>query len=170
MAETNDEGVREFYVETDFQKSARRPGGLSRDQALKRAEESIEAFKPTFATWLDEQMSALFAAIPDRNSPDFVKLAWLDAADQHSQCLADVSATMGYRMVSLIASNLCAIFDAIKRGAQNYDEIVYCHIDALQLATQPEYRKKGPEDLAELSEGLRSVLESPRLQPQIDDR
>ena len=168
MSKNNDKKVREFHVETTFQEMARRPGGLPRDQALKRAESNIDAFKPTFAAWLNEQLDELLGAIPDNESAEFEQSEWIYTADKYSQYLADVAATMDYQFVSLVTNNLCMIFEVIKRGAERNGEIITCHIDALRLARRQDYRGLRPEDLPELSEGLRRVLDSPRLQPQID--
>jgi hypothetical protein len=169
MSNKSDNKVREFYIESDFQKKARRPGGISRDQALSRAGANIDAFKENFTTWLDEQLSEFFGLIPDQGTAEFKKLGWIDAAGVCSQRLADVAATMDYQFVSFVANNLCLIFEAINRGAEHNSEIIACHIDALRLARQQQYRGMRPADLPELSEGLRQVLNSPSLQPRLDD-
>ena len=169
MFDKSDNKVREFYVESNFQKMARRPGGISRDQALSRADTNIDAIKLNFTTWLDEQLNDFFNLIPDQGSAEFQKMAWIDAADIYSQRLADVAATMDYQFVSFVANNLCMIFEAIKRGAEHNREIITCHINALHLARQQQYRGMRPQDLPELAEGLRNILNSPSLQPHLDD-
>jgi hypothetical protein len=40
-----------------------------------------------------------------------------------------------------------------------------CHIDALFLARLPKYKNMRPEDMPELSEGLRQVLASSKQKP-----
>ncbi len=161
--------AREFFVDSRFQKMARRPGGIPREQALKNANENVDAFKPEFTAWLDDRLNKLFDAIPNPEATEFDKLEWIDAADIHSQQLADVAATMDYQFVSFVANNLCMIFEALKRGAEHNSTIVACHVDALRLARQQQYRGMRPEDLPELSDGLRRVLNSPNLQPKGDD-
>jgi len=84
-------------------------------------------------------------------------------ADDHSQHLADVSATMGYDFVSYVANNLCLMFDAIRQGADYRRDVLVIHLDALVLGRKDKFRRMKPEDVPELTEGLRRVLESPKL-------
>jgi hypothetical protein len=65
--------------------------------------------------------------------------------------------------VSFVANNFCTICEAVRAGARCEAEIIICHLDALVLGCQAKYRKMTPEDLPELSQGLRRVLESRRL-------
>ena len=162
MSNNSDDRAREFQVETSFQKVARRPGGIMRDQALRNAENNIDTLKPDFEVWLDKEMNELVRIAPNAESSDHADLSWIDAAGTHSQRLADVAATMDYQFLSFVANNLCMIFDAIKHGAEYRSDVVVCHIDALLLARQQQYRKMRSEDLPELSEGLRRILDSPR--------
>jgi len=157
-----DDNAREFYTETNFQKQARRPGGIARDKALKNADANIEILKPGFEDWLDEEINSLVQTIPDEESSKFAGLSWIDAADINSQRLADVAATMDYQFTSFVAKNLSLIFDAIRHGSEYRSDVITCHINALRLSRQQKYRKLRSEDLPELSEGLRRILESPR--------
>ena len=159
---TADDGSREFYTETNFQKQARRPGGIARDQALKNADANIAMLKPSFEDWLNEQINALVKTIPKRGAIP-AGLSWIDAADINSQRLADVAATMDYRFMSFVAKNLSLIFDAIRNGSEYRGDVIECHINALRLSRQQQYRELRSEDLPELSEGLRRILDSPRL-------
>jgi hypothetical protein len=73
--------------------------------------------------------------------------------------MRDVGTTMGFELVTFITNNLCEIFEAIIAGASPRNEIIDCHIDALLLAKQEQYRHLRPEQLPELNSGLRRVLE-----------
>jgi len=159
---TAGDGAREFYTETNYQKQARRPGGNARDQAIKNADANIEMLKPSFEDWLNEQINALVKIIPKGESSIPAGLSWIDAADINSQRLADVAATMDYRFMSFVAKNLSLIFDAIRNGSEYRGDVIECHINALRLSRQQQYRELRSEDLPELSEGLRRILESPR--------
>lgn len=48
MRGTSDSPVRMFPVETQFQKLARREGGVPRDKAIEQANANIEEIKPGF--------------------------------------------------------------------------------------------------------------------------
>jgi hypothetical protein len=162
MNKPPDHEAREFHVETKFQQLAKRPGGLSRDQAVSNAQASIAALKPGFETWLDDEIAMLLRSIP-RDGEGLRDKNWITAADSHCQHLADVSATMGYEFVSYVANNLCLMFDAIKHGAEYRRDVMQCHLDALLLGRKDKFRRMKPEDVPELTDGLRRVLESQKL-------
>jgi hypothetical protein len=162
MNKPPDYEAREFHVETKFQQMAKRPGGVSRDQALTQAQVSVATLKPGFETWLDDEIALLLKVIP-KDGDDHKDQRWMATADIHCQHLADVSATMGYEFVSYVASNLCLLFDAIKQGADYRRDVMTCHVDALLLGRKDKFRRMKPEDVPELTEGLRRVLTSPKL-------
>jgi hypothetical protein len=159
----------EFDIETNFQRMARRPGGVTRDRAIQNADRNIETFKPGFETWLDNELARLLQTIPSDPAMQMNDLSWIPAADAKCQRLADVAATMDYQLMSFVANNLCLIFDAIRNGAAYRGDVIDCHVSALRLARQRQYRKMRSEDLPELSDGLRRILESPRLQPRMGE-
>lgn len=158
----NDNEAREFHVETKFQQLAKRPGGIPREQAIVNAQTTVAALKPNFETWVDDEMAKLLKIIPEEG-PDLEISAWMDTADLHCQRLADVSATMGYEFVSYVANNLCLMFEAIRRGADYRRDVMVCHLDALTLGRKDKFSRMKPEDVPDLTEGLRRVLESPKL-------
>jgi hypothetical protein len=162
MNKPPDYEAREFHVETKFQLMAKRPGGVTRDQALTQAQASVATLKPGFETWLDDEIALLLKVIP-KDGDDPKDQRWMATADVHCQHLADVSATMGYEFVSYVASNLCQLFEAVKQGADYRREIMACHVDALLLGRKDKFRRMKPEDVPELTEGLRRVLTSPKL-------
>jgi hypothetical protein len=153
-------GPRVFDVETNFQKAARRPGGVGRDEAVRTAIANIEQMKPAFAEWLDQEFAELLRLVPDRKVRDTNDPAWIEAVDRCSTRLLDGAATMGYPFISFVATNLHAVCEAIRDGADYRSEVMACHIDALFLARLPKYKNMRPEDMPELSEGLRQVLAS----------
>ena len=167
MSKPDDHEAREFHVETKFQVLAKRPGGVPRDQALLNAQTTVATLKPGFETWIDDEMTLLLRAIP-KEGADLMDRAWMKTVETHSQHLADVAATMGYEFVSYVANNLCLMFDAIKQGADYRRDVMDCHLDALILGRKDKFRRMKPEDVPELTEALRRVLESPKLKARQD--
>jgi hypothetical protein len=155
---TDDNKVRIFAVETRFQQLARRPGGVPRDKAIEKAQEKIEAAKPGFDAWLDAKLEALAAVVKQAGAGDG-RSDWVEAANGHSRQLRDVGTTMGFELVTFIADSLCAILDAISAGAECNLESIQCHIDALFLVRQKGYRGLKPDQVPELTSGLRRVSE-----------
>jgi len=154
--------AREFHVETKFQQFAKRPGGIPRETAVVNAQTTVAALKPNFETWVDDELAKLLKVVPAEGA-DLESTMWMDAADLHCQRLADVSATMGYEFVSYVANNLCLMFEAIKRGADYRRDVMVCHLDAMALGRKDKFSRMKPEDVPDLTEGLRRVLDSPKL-------
>jgi hypothetical protein len=159
MSKLEEKEAREFHVETKFQQYAKRSGGIPREQAIINAQTTVAALKPTFETWVDDELAKLMKVVPAEGA-DVAGSAWMDAADLHCQRLADVSATMGYDFVSYVANNLCLMFEAIKRGADYRRDVMVCHLDALALGRKDKFARMKPEDVPDLTDGLRRVLES----------
>jgi hypothetical protein len=158
MTESSSREGRTFPVETRFQRLARRPGGLPRAQAIKAAEAKIEESKPDFETWLDRELQDLvdlMASVRDGSA----KPHWVEELCSRCRQLRDIGTTMGYTLVTFIANNLADILENPNAGPEANLEMITCHIDALLLARQAQYRDLRPEQLPELIGGLRRVAE-----------
>jgi len=155
---SNGSGAREFPVETDFQKKARRAGGVTRNQAVGDAEAQIETLKEEFTDWLKDGLDRLQSAIQLAETfPDNAML--VEDAFRSSCELRDIGTTMGYELVTFVANRFCAVLNAIRNGA-DYDKVlIRCHLDALQLARQDSYRNVGPDQVPDLCDGLRRAAE-----------
>ena len=148
-----------FFVETRFQQMARRPGGVPREQALENAQSNIEERKPEFEAWLDAELQNLGEAVRNVQAGT-AQPGWADDVCFRSRQLRDLGATMGFVLLTFIANNLCEILEAAPAGHECDMETITCHLDALFLARQEQYRNMRPEDLPELTKGLRLVKES----------
>lgn len=161
MAENADPTARIFPVDTRFQKMARRPGGVPREQAIESAQAEIEQIKPGFEDWLDRELRDL---IENAHAGD-AKPDWIEAANFHSRQLRDLGATMGFELLSFVADSLCELLDSIAAGGVcNMDSIV-CHTDALILSRQVSHRHLKPEQVPELIRGLRQVTKRATIYP-----
>lgn len=158
MAESGDREARVFSVETRFQKLARRPGGVPRDQAIEKAASKIEEIKPGFDDWLEEELQTL-AEIVNSAKAAAPPADWIERAHSHSRQVRDAGTTMGSQLLTFIANSLCEVLDAITDGAECNIESIACHLDALFLARQRQFRNLTPEQMPELTRGLRRVAE-----------
>jgi chemotaxis protein histidine kinase CheA len=154
----NSSTAREFPVETDFQKKARRPGGVTRNQAVGDAQAQIETLKEEFNDWLKDGLERLQSAIQLAETfPDNAML--VEDAFRSSCELRDIGTTMGYELVTFVANRLCEVLNAIRKGA-DYDKVlIRCHLDALQLARQDSYKNVSPDQVPDLCDGLRRAAE-----------
>jgi hypothetical protein len=164
MSGGDDKRVRVFRVETRLQKLARRPGGIPRDRALKKAQANVEEIKPGFDDWLVKEFDSI-ALLLKRAQAGEPQEAWLDALNRQSRNLRDVGTTMDFELLTFIADSLCEILDAVADGAECSMESIQCHVDAMFLARKPPYRGMRPEQVPELTGGLRRVAEQVNTSP-----
>jgi hypothetical protein len=158
MAEQPSRDPNVFPVDTRFQQMARRPGGVVRESAIENAQRQIDDMKPSFIDWLDRELKELSVAtrLVTNNPGD---TSALERAHEASCQLRDVGGTMGYKLVTFVATNFCGILDAMRAGAPLDKDMIDCHMDALLLARTEPYRHLRPEQLPEMSKGLRRVVE-----------
>jgi len=159
MPDNTSDDPNTFLVDSNFQKMARRAGGVPRSQALENAQMAMDKIKMSFGDWLDGEIESLTAEIKKGRAAPASDVSWAEAAVMHARQIRDVGTTMGFELVTFITNNLCEIFEAIIAGAGPRNEMIDCHIDALFLAKQEQYRHLRPEQLPELRTGLRRVLE-----------
>jgi len=148
-----------FSVDTRFNKLARRPGGLPREQAIERAQANIDDIKPGFVDWLERELFELIELITPRKSGEALPADRLEQALVRCRRMRDVGATMDYSLVTFVANNLAKIIETVLSGAEYRQDMIDCHVEALQLARQEQYRRLRPDQLPDLSGGLRLVLE-----------
>jgi hypothetical protein len=148
-----------FFVESHFQKMARRAGGIPRRQALENAQIAIDKIKLSFGDWLDGETASLAAAIKQGQSAAPGDITWVEAGLVHARQIRDVGTTMGFELATFISANLCEMFEAIIAGAPPRHDLIECHKDAMVLAKQEQYRHLRPDQLPELSTGLRRILD-----------
>lgn len=149
--------ARIFRVDTNFQQMARRPGGISRDRAIERAETEIAEVKVDFNEWLNRELTELATAFASARDHlhDAERLA--DLAGRSRQ-LRDVTATMRFELLSFVAASLCDLLDSIDAEGEFPVDSIACHLDSLNLAARPAFRGLRPEQVPELTKGLRRVV------------
>jgi hypothetical protein len=150
--------ARVFLVDTRFQQMARRPGGVPRAQAVERAQAKLDELKPDFSDWLDRQLQDLGVALRQIESAPF-DAACLDKAYQFCCQLRDVGTTMGFELITVISSNLCEVLNAVRAGTPCDMQTIECHLDALVLTSKPPYCDLRPDQLPEMTSGLRQIVE-----------
>jgi hypothetical protein len=164
MSRGDDNDVRVFPVETRLQRLARRPGGIPRSKALEKAQANVDEIKPGFDDWLENEMASLADLVKQAQSGK-PKADWAEALNSHSRHLRDVGTTMDFELLTFIANSLCEMLDAMAAGAECDMESIQCHVDALFLARQPRYRGLRPEQVPDLTSGLRRVVEQVSTSP-----
>jgi hypothetical protein len=136
---------------------ARRPGGMSRNRAIERAEIEIAEVKVEFDEWLSRELAELTTAFEAaRDNPnDPERLAEL--ANRGRQ-LRDVTATIRLELLSFVAASLCDLLDSVSAETEFPIDSIVCHLDALNLSARPDFRELRPDEVPELTKGLRRVV------------
>jgi hypothetical protein len=155
-----------FFVDTRFQRMARRPGGVPRELALESAQSNIDQSRPDFEIWLDAELQNL-AVVVRSVQAGAAAPGWPEDVSSRSRQLRDLGTTMGFVLLTFVANNLCEILEAKPAGHDCDMETITCHLDALFLARQEEYRHLRLEDVPELTKGLRLVKESASISPDV---
>jgi hypothetical protein len=158
MSERTSPEARIFFVDTHFQRMARRPGGVPRELAIKRAQANIDELKLEFVDWLNkklQEMEAVVRRIEGKSS----EASRVDEAYDRCCQLRDTAGTMGFELTTLISGNLCELLEGIKAGAPYHKETMECHIDALRLTSRGPYCNLRADQLPEMTSGLRRVVE-----------
>jgi hypothetical protein len=149
--------ARIFPVDTNFQQMARRPGGMPRDRAIERAEIEIEETKGEFDEWLGRELAELAAAVEAARLSQHDPEQLAELAHRGRQ-IRDVSATMRFGLLSFVADSLCDLLDSIGAEAELPMDSIACHLDALSLSARPDYRELRPDEVPDLTRGLRRVV------------
>jgi hypothetical protein len=157
MAKKTNPNVRVFALETRFQQMARRDGGVPRDKAIEQAQAKIEEAKPEFDAWFGSELKQ-FTSLVKAVQTGKAKPNWIETANFRSRELRDGATTLGFELLAFIAGSLCEILDSIEAGTECNMESITCHVDALALARQMRYRDLKPEQVPQLTKGLRRVV------------
>ena len=158
MPEAIEPNVRIFFANSRFERMARRPGCISRHDALAKAEAQIDELKSGFNDWLDHELGNLTEALA-KVERDFNDSTSLDSAYRNCAQLQGVCAAMGYNLVTFVAENLCKVIETVMSGSVYDKDMIDCHINAFWLAKTDEYRSMSPAQVPEMAQGLRRVVE-----------
>lgn len=145
-----------FHPDNRFERMARRPGGVARDHALESAQAHLEELKADFDDWMNVELAQLATALARIDSHP-TDLAALETAFHGCAHLRDVGGTMGFELVTFVAANLCDIIEALKAGAVYDKDTIECHMNALALAKTERYRHLSPDQVPEMTAGLRRI-------------
>lgn len=146
---------REIEVDDNFGRQARAPGGLSRENAIKRAHAELSQLKPQLEEHVKSQCQRLQTALLAARVRDEKHLSHIGDAYITSLDLREIADSIGYTLVGFIAANLCTIIETADAVHMDYPAaVIDCHCDALRLALSGPYQGKQLKELPKLSAGL----------------
>ena len=149
--------ARVLQIETRFAKMACRDGGVPKSEAIVRAQAEIDKIKPGFYKWLDGEIEE-FAELINQAPGAKAEPEWIERAAFRSREVHDSATTFGFELIAFIAGSLCELLDAMAARSECDIEAVICHVDALVLARKRAYRNLRPDQVPDLTKGLRRVV------------
>ncbi len=157
MSSQNTTSAKIFLANTQFEKLAKRPGGVSREDAIKSAFSNIDRLKADAIFWIRQGVVRLDQAIQDTwiSADDAARF---DFAITLSASLRDVGATVGFPLLTFVCNNLCEILETQKSGVKLRKDIIDVHRMALMLSAQDKYRKSNLDDLPIFKSGFEKIL------------
>jgi hypothetical protein len=93
----------------------------------------------------------------------------MDTGQRICAQVQDVGTTMGFGLVTFVANALYEILETVKAGAPYDKDMVTCHVDALFFVTREPYRNMSPDDVPELTAGLRRLADIASISPAKDE-
>lgn len=145
---------------TRFHRMAKRAGGISRDEAIKRSNAFLETAKSKYHEWVAEDVLRLetaLAALRGQTEPDPEAL---ENAYHRTRVIRDLGDTMGYPLVTVVADSLCELLYRFKNANVYSERSVDTHFWSLQLVSTPAYKGEAKEATDNLLSGLRRVVDT----------
>lgn len=107
------------------------------EDAVARAEKTLEAMSGSFEQWLDADIAKLHAARLNATSAGWTDLA-IDALWRAAHDLKGMGGTYGYPIVTQLAASLCRLTetDAGKAATRLNPGLVDAHVDALRASVR----------------------------------
>lgn len=153
MIEGNAQPFRLVAIETRFETLARRPGGVPRSSAIAAAESNVATVATDCRRALAAKIENLEMSLND-DLPDAVITATEPLLGGLNE-LHDVGATVGFPSITLIAGELCKLFESA--GGRTRNAIVGCFVRSLALCLRQEYRHADRSEVRRLVANLKDL-------------
>lgn len=141
-----------------FAVMARRPGGLSREKAIAKADGTIEKLKARYLDWVVNDLTLLEQQIDTIHRQKGQNPGQMDVAYKKVAQIRDLGATFDYPLTTEVADRFCELLYRLKHaGKYNYDAIQTL-LGALQLVCTEAFQGKRAADEKPLLDGLTRVI------------
>ena len=152
---------RQFKVDDNFSRQARRPGGPPRNAAIARAQAELAQLKPRLEGYVKAESERLAKALLAAQMRDEAYTDHVGQAYDASRNIRDVADSIGYELLGFIATNLCTVIETADAARIEYPaDIIDCHREAFALALSSAYLNKTLEELPELFGGLLKIAKA----------
>jgi hypothetical protein len=150
--------ARRIEKTSRFAVMARRPGGVSRDQALARAEATIDKQKDNYLEWVVRDLNTLESYVNAIHDHEGARDEDMEAAYSKTAQIRDLGATFGFPLTTEVADSLCELLHRMRHARMYRRGAVQTHLEALKLVCTEAFKGKQPNDEKPLLDGLGRVL------------
>ena len=151
MADTNS---RRIEKTSRFAVMARRPGGVAREKALARAENTVEGFKADYLEWVARDLRALEKRVDAIHEHEGARDDDMESAYTMAAQIRDLGATFDFPLTTDVADSLCELIHRFRHAQMYGREALQTHLQALILVCADAFKGKQPNDEKPLLDGL----------------
>ncbi len=144
---------------TRFHRLAKREGGITLDEAIRRADEFVSTVKPKYLDWVAEDVRSLATALAALSGHAPASPKDLDTAFHGARKIRDLGTTMGYPVITIVASSLCDLLERFKGGNVYSQPAIDTHMSSLLLVSSSAYDDLQQTVKDDLLPGLRRVVD-----------
>lgn len=157
-ASENKREVKILHVETRFSTMANRKGGISRKDAVKRAETFVEHAGGEYPSWLDRDMKLLIEAFEHVHAAKGFTPATHDATYRCAGQIRDLGGTFGYPLTTSVGDSLCELIFRLAEAKLYSREALEAHTNALKLVCTPNFKGVPASAVGELMDSLEKLV------------
>lgn len=150
---------------TRFHRLAKRAGGISRDEAIKRSDAFLNSVKPKYLEWVAADIARLELALKGIPGESVLDVSAIEAAYHKARVVRDLGETMGYPLITVVANSLCELLHRFQKAEIYNPAAVDTHFWSLLLVSSTDYEKTSEAATKDLLMGLQKVVE---LFPPVD--
>ena len=154
----NTSDARKIKKTSRFAVMARRPGGLSREKAVAKADGTIEKLKSKYLDWVAKDMRALENHINAVHQLEGARDEDMEAAYTKAAEIRDLGATFDFPLTTEVADGLCELIHRLRHAGMYSHDALATHLSALQLVCTEAFKGKKAADEKPLLDGLGRVL------------
>ena len=150
--------VKIMHVQTRFAALASRPNGMSRDEALDRADTFIENIEPKYLEWVERDLAKLTEVVDLIHKAKSMSKEDYQSAYRKSNHIRDLGGTFSYDLITVVADSMSELLFRLGE-AERYDQAaLVAHMDAFRLVCSSQFKGVKPDAVGDLIGSLQKLV------------
>lgn len=150
--------VKIMHVQTRFAALASRPNGMSRDEALDRADTFIENIEPKYLEWVERDLAKLTEVVDLIHKAKSMSKEDYQSAYRKSNHIRDLGGTFSYDLITVVADSMSELLFRLGE-AERYDQAaLVAHMNALRLVCSSQFKGVKPDAVGDLIGSLQKLV------------